>query len=77
MPTWMIDVLFNWNGAQMCMSPVASRALMLDITETQLTITNLENLQQLISLKLSMQYTRCVTKGMHMAIQCQEVSDLL
>lgn len=55
------------------MTPVISRALMLDIKQTELTITDLENMQQLVAIRLSMQSTRCVVKGLFMAFQCQEV----
>jgi hypothetical protein len=73
MPSWMLEGFSTWNGSQLCMTPVISRALMLDIKQTELTITNLENMQQLVAIRLSMQSTRCVVKGLFMAFQCQEV----
>ncbi|CAO3662186.1 unnamed protein product [Umbelopsis vinacea] len=72
MPSWMLEGFSTWNGSQLCMTPVISRALMLDIKQTELTITNLENMQQLVSIRLSMQSTRCVVKGLFMAFHCQE-----
>lgn len=75
MPIWMLNRIQVWNNASSNWgSPIYSTGMMLEMKDSQLVVTNLENMQVLVIINLSSQGTRCIVRGLSMAFQCMEAS---
>lgn len=69
MPSWMLGRFADWDDSYQNWRFVESRAILLDINGTALSVTDLETMRQLTTHTLSMDGYQCKIKGLWMAIQ--------